>query len=133
MNARSDFENGRRPARFGRSCLTTFPPGVRTSRPTCGTHTVPPFAIAEYASASCSGVTSVSPWPIDMLMKSPGSHGQGLPGPRHGNAVGFCLWIWAFHRGSGTRPPYSDGRSTPVSRPNPNERRSSCSHILRPL
>src|SRR4029450_12757007 len=53
-----------------------------------------------------------------MLTKSPGNHWPA------GNDFGYCLWMADFHAASGTRPCCSNGRSTWVSRPNPNACRS---------
>src|SRR5207244_1760418 len=50
-----------------RSVRSTRPDDVTIARPTCGRTIVPPFASAEYATASCSGVTARYPCPIDTL------------------------------------------------------------------
>jgi hypothetical protein len=55
----------------GAIVLTTWPALLTTPQPMVGFHTVPPFSIAEYATANCSGDTVVSPWPIAMSALSP--------------------------------------------------------------
>src|SRR6185437_15113543 len=46
-----------------------------TASPTCGRTTVPPLTSAEYATASCSGLTCSAPWPIARLTAWPSVYG----------------------------------------------------------
>ena len=50
---------------------TTLPSWPTTAQPNVGFHTVPPLTIAEYATASCSGETVVSPSPMARSALSP--------------------------------------------------------------
>ena len=52
----------------GWNSRTSLPSGVSILRTICGVHTVPPFAMAAYATACCSGVTLISPCPMAALM-----------------------------------------------------------------
>ena len=109
----------------GAKVCTTLPFVSCTSSPTCGFHSVPPFANAAYAFASCNGVTAIPPWPTAMRMSSAGYHARSLASA---SAVGQILLASAcFHSGSGTVPVASSS-STPVGAPNPN----SCAVVCRP-
>ena len=85
-----------------------------------GCHSVPPFANAAYALASCNGVTTTSPWPTADRMSSAGYHDCCRSVPSWS-----CSWRAAnadFHAGSGTRPVASSS-SMPVGAPKPERPR----------
>src|SRR3984885_672458 len=59
MYARVDLATGRWPVTCGLIFSSTLPLGLSRASPTRGLYRVPPLASATYASASCSGVTSM--------------------------------------------------------------------------
>src|SRR5213078_2958944 len=83
--------------------LYRSPPSGRSMRCTMrGRQSTPPFATAAMKRATCVGVTSTGPWPMDRLTVSPS--GQ----PRRA--------------GRGTRPNFSPWSSIPVDAPKPKAR-----------
>ena len=86
---------------------------------TWGRQILPPFAIAEYATASCIGVTVTNPCPIAIWMSSPGSQLCSCGSSTFGWSIANCF----FQVGSGISPVVSSGRSSLVAAPNPNCRR----------
>src|SRR4051794_37340947 len=71
MKFSTDPLTGTLPRDFDGICRTTLPSGSTTARPSPGSQSVPPLTSAEYAVASGSGVTVVSPCPIARLAASP--------------------------------------------------------------
>ncbi len=99
--------------------------GPRCDRPTWGRQILPPFAIAEYATASCIGVTSRTPGRSPSGCRRPGASsarpGAGPPGdpPRTASS--------SRDRGSDRSSRAAGRASWPL--PNPNWRRLSCSSV----
>src|ERR1019366_7103705 len=89
----------------GGNSWTTAPSLVSTARTTCGWKSVPPFASAAYALASCSGVTVTSPSPMAMLSVKPTRNC-----PRYRSA---------YHERVGMRPGASGLMPRPVLSPRP--------------
>ena len=73
-----------------------------------GFHSTPPLAMAAIMRATCMGVTSTWPWPIDMLTVSPACQDIGLP---------FLDIL-----GCGMSPGFSLPNSMPVGAPKPKAR-----------
>ena len=110
----------RRSAATGRS-RTTLPAPLtplfsRIFVATRGWYRIPPLANAAYADASCSGVTTRSPWPTARFAPSPGSQTcvdpSGLP------LLNACL-----NERSGTRPFASFGQPDAGRAPEPERAR----------
>ena len=93
----------------------------RTSCSMCGFHSVPPFANAAYALASCSGVdghAALADRHEDVVGRD-----TTAPCSRFCSSVGHVAFATAcFHSGSGTCPSASSS-STPVVAPKPNSSR----------
>ena len=71
MSSRTCWLTGTLPRDLALISRTTLPSGSTMARPSRGSHSVPPLTSAEYATASCSGLTVVSPCPMARLAASP--------------------------------------------------------------
>ena len=83
---------------------------TRPARTICGSHSLPPFAIAAYSVAICSSVTRVDPWPMTALTACP------IWKP---SAFGFLRFCSRYHSSVGRKPPSSPLRPRPGRRAQP--------------